>query len=198
MGSAFFVVVTLLFWMAVIFCLGFCIVAIVCYNTIAKNRNSVVRAWADVITYERQKNNILPNIEEALKDYQEYERDLQIKITTLRTCINDIKVDEFNSKTLKEVEDQTLSLIKGIKIALENYPDLKTASLMQNFMQEIAKQQENIAAAIAIFNKNIEAFNNSIQMFPGYLVNSTWNHKTAIESFSDQKALYAFEYKLYL
>ncbi len=198
MGSAFFTGITLLFWMAIIFAMLITVIAIVCYNSIARNRNSVVRSWADVITYERQKNNVLPNIEEALKNYQEYERDLQIKITKLRTSINEIKIDELNNRTLKEVEDQTLSLMKGIKIALENYPDLKTSVLVKNFIKEIAKQQENIAAAIAVFNKNVEAFNNGIQTFPGYVVNNFLNHKVAIEPFSDQKALDAFEYKLYL
>lgn len=198
MGSLFFTCAMLLFCITTAFGLVALATAIVCYNSIAKNRNSVIRAWADVITYERQKNNILPNIQEAIKDYQDYEHDLQIKITELRTSINEITTEELNNQNLKAVEEQTLSLIKGIKVALENYPDLKASSLMLNFMKEVAKQQENIAAAIAIFNKNVEAFNNSIQTFPEYVVNNIWNNKVAIEPFSDLKVLDAFEYKLYL
>ena len=46
------------------------------------------------------------------------------------------------------------------------------------------------------FNKNVEEFNNSIQIFPEHIVNDYINKQKKIEPFSDQKALDAFEYKL--
>lgn len=189
---------TLLFWTAVISISILFIVVIYCYNKIISNKNSVIRSWSDVITYERQKNNVLPEIEVAVTGYKEYEHDLQIKITKLRSALNQIKVDELNNIALKKVEEQTKALIEDVKIALENYPDLKASSLVQNFIKEIAKQQENIAAGITVFNKNIEEFNNGIQTFPGYVVNNYLNKLVAIEPFLDQKALDAFEYKLKL
>lgn len=196
MASAFFTGITLLFWMTIISGFIILIVVIFSYNSIAKNRNSVIRAWADVVAYERQKNNVLPQLEVVVEKYQQYEHGLQMQIIELRTSINKIKPDELNNKDLKLVEDQTRALIQGIKVAVENYPDLKTSNLMQKLMHEIAKQQENIVAAITIFNKNIEEFNNSIQIFPEHIVNDYINKQKKIEPFLDQKALDAFEYKL--
>lgn len=196
MGSAFLSGITLLLWMVVISSIIMLIIVIICYNMIISNKNAVVRAWADVITYERQKNNILGDLEQAIKGYQAYEGDLQVKITLLRTALKEIKLDELNNKILKEVEEQTRALIKGINLALENYPNLKAVTLVQKFMKELAKQQENIAAAITIFNKNVEEFNNSIELFPGHLVNNFLNKLVTIEPFVDQQALAAFEYKL--
>ena len=196
MGSAFLSGITLLLWMVVISSIIMLIIVIICYNMIISNKNAVVRAWADVITYERQKNNVLGDLEQAIKGYQAYEGDLQVKITLLRTALKEIKLDELNNKILKEVEEQTRALIKGINLALENYPNLKAVTLVQKFMKELAKQQENIAAAITIFNKNVEEFNNSIELFPGHLVNNFLNKLVTIELFVDQQALAAFEYKL--
>jgi LemA protein len=196
MGSAFLSGITLLLWMVVISSIIMLIIVIICYNMIISNKNAVVRAWADVITYERQKNNVLGDLEQAIKGYQAYEGDLQVKITLLRTALKEIKLDELNNKILKEVEEQTRALIKGINLALENYPNLKAVTLVQKFMKELAKQQENIAAAITIFNKNVEEFNNSIELFPGHLVNNFLNKLVTIEPFVDQQALAAFEYKL--
>lgn len=62
-------------------------------------------------------------------------------------------------------------------------------------MREIAEQQENVGAAITIFNRNVELFNNSIQMFPGSLVNGLLNKKPAVTPFSDTEASSAFDYK---
>lgn len=196
MGAAFLSGITLLLWMVVISSIIMLIIVMICYNMIISNKNAVVRAWADVITYERQKNNVLGDLEQAIKGYQAYEGDLQVKITLLRTALKEIKLDELNNKILKEVEEQTRALIKGINLALENYPNLKAVTLVQKFMKELAKQQENIAAAITIFNKNVEEFNNSIELFPGHIVNNFLNKLVTIEPFVDQQALAAFEYKL--
>lgn len=196
MMSTLLTVATLLFWIIIIGVSIIFMLAVYFYNKIISNKNSVIRSWSDVITYERQKNNVLPEIEVAVTDYKEYERDLQMKITKLRTALNQIKENELNNKALQEVEDQTRTLTQGINVALENYPDLKAASLVQKLIKEIARQQENIAAAIAIFNKNVEEFNNCIQIFPGHIVNTYLNKQKMIEPFLDQKALDAFEYKL--
>lgn len=185
------------FWLIAVI-LVVILIMVASYNKIIGNKNSVIRSWADVITYERQKNNILPKLEVVLKAYQEYEGDLQIKITELRSLINTIKNDEFNNQALKKIEDHTKSLIQGVRVALENYPALKTSTLTQNFMKEIATQQENIGAAITIFNKNVEEFNNSIETFPGHIINTHINKQHKIEPFVDQKAVDAFEYKLNL
>jgi LemA protein len=62
-------------------------------------------------------------------------------------------------------------------------------------MREITEQQENIGAAITIFNGAVEVFNNSIQMFPNSFVNGCLNKKSIIIPFSDSQASAAFEYK---
>ena len=188
----------ILFWIIIVTILVVFLIVLFVYNTIIKNKNSVIRSWADVITYERQKNKILPEIESVVKEYQEYERDLQINITQLRTSIDNIKPNELNNKILKEVEDQTTALIKGIRVALENYPDLKASNLMQKLMTEIVKQQENISAAITIFNKNIEEFNNGIQTFPNHIINNLLNNEGKLEPFLDQATTDLFDYKLHL
>ena len=187
-----------LFSISMILSLIILFATLIAYNDIIQNKNSVIRSWADLIAYEKQKNIILPKIAEVVKEYQTYEHDLQMQITELRTAIDCIKSDQLNHNMLKQIEEQTRSLIKGIKVAVENYPNLKTADLMQSFMTEIIKQQENIRAAINIFNKNIEAFNNEIQTFPGRMVNDRLNKETKLEPFIDQKTLDLFAYKLYL
>lgn len=41
------------------------------YNTIVSRKNNVKRTWADVLVYERKKNQVLPKFEELLNDYKE-------------------------------------------------------------------------------------------------------------------------------
>ena len=93
------------------------------------------------------------------------------------------------------LEQLASSLLQGLKVTVEAYPELKASDVYLKVMAEISEQQEQIAAAIRIFNQNVEDFNNGIQMFPGSLVNSFLNKKSKVETFSDSQASSGFDYK---
>ena len=171
------------------------LITVIIYNGIITRMNSVERAWSDVITQERQKNKIIPHLEKLVSEYKEFEQGLLTKITELRSALSRLSGDTIDSASLSQAESKTQDLLKGINIAVENYPDLKASEGFNNLMREISEQQENIGAAIRIFNKNVEDFNNGIQVFPNSLVNSLFNKKVKIEAFKDSEASAGFEYR---
>ena len=75
--------------------------------------------------------------------------------------------------------------MKGLQVTVENYPDLKSSELYKSVMAEIVEQQEDIAAGITIYNRNVEDFNNRLTMFPSSLVNSVLNREKELDSFND-------------
>jgi LemA protein len=165
------------------------------YNGIVSRKNAVERAWAGVITQERQKNNILPELEQVVSEHKEFESDILANITRLRSKLSDLSERKIDTQSLSEIETLMGKVQGGISVAVEAYPDLKTAGLMNNLMREIAEQQENIGAAIRIFNQNVEAFNEGIEVFPNNLVNNILNKQARILVFSDTKASEGFDYK---
>lgn len=171
-------------------------VGISTFNGIIERKNAVERAWAGVIVQERQKNKILPELESIVKSHKEFESKILEDITRLRSGVEKLNDGEINTNMLGEVEALMTSVTKGIKVTMEAYPDLKTAGLMNNLMREISEQQENIGAALRIFNQNVEAFNSGIQVFPNALVNSWVNKESKIKTFTDSEAESGFEYKL--
>jgi LemA protein len=164
------------------------------YNGIIGGYNRAQRAWADVLTYERQKTKVLDALQQQVASYQDYEQRVMADITRLRSAIAALPA-EADGNALVNAEKATKALMSGLRIAVEAYPDLKASEVMNNLMREIAEQQENVGAAVVIFNREVEGFNNSIQMFPGSLVNSTMNKKNAITPFSDAEAEKGFDYK---
>jgi LemA protein len=165
------------------------------YNGIINRKNAVKRAWADVMTQERQKNKILPELEKAVSQYSEFEEGLQSKITELRSALGKLSSDTPDAGQLQEVEKLSESVLSGIRVSVEAYPELKASELFNNLMREITEQQEHIGAAIRIFNYNVEQFNNGIQNFPANMVNGMLNKETQIDTFSDSEAAGGFEYK---
>lgn len=173
------------------------LIVILYYNLIVARKNEVERAWASVITYERQKNQTIPKLESISADFKEYEQGLQTRIVMLRNAVAALDPQRVGeTDALAEVERATRSLLGNLKVAVEAYPAVTAAGVVRNLMAEIARQQENIAAAIVIFNRAVERHNNCIEQFPGAMVNAALNHRSRISPFHDSAASAGFEYKL--
>jgi len=163
------------------------------YNGIIGGGNRAQRAWADVLVYERQKTKVLDQLQKVLEDFKVYESSLLEKITGLRSAIKDLPANA-DGNALASVESASKQLMGGLRIAFESYPELKASEPANNMMREIAEQQENVGAAITIYNRNVELFNNSIEMFPGSVINGLFNKKSPIIPFSDTEASKGFDY----
>ncbi|MFJ2490099.1 LemA family protein [Pseudomonas iridis] len=169
------------------------IVGLGIYNGIIGGHNRVQRAWSDVLVYERQKTKILDQLQKVLADFMVFEASLLEKIAGLRSAIHGLPA-RADGNALATVEVASRELMGGLRIAFEAYPDLKASKAANNMMREITEQQENVGAAITIYNRNVELFNNSIEMFPGSVVNGLLNKKTRVTPFSDTGASQGFSY----
>lgn len=165
------------------------------YNGIIRRFNAVRRAWADVHTYERQKVQILESLEPLVAKYMRYERGVLEQITTLRGNILGLGHSAPDLPSLQQVETHTRTLMRKLLVSLENYPELKANTVFLNLMTQISAQNENVGAAISIYNRNVELFNSGIETFPDNLVNSVLAHKIHIEEFRDAVPPRNIEYR---
>lgn len=163
------------------------------YNGVIGGHNRVQRAWSDVLVYERQKTKVLDQLQQVLADFMVFESSLLEKIAGLRSAIHSLPAGA-DGNALATVETASRELMGGLRVTFEAYPDLKASEAANNMMREIAEQQENVGAAITIYNRNVELFNNSIEMFPGSVVNGLFNKKTPVVPFSDTEASQGFSY----
>ena len=99
------------------------------YNGIIGVKNNCKRAWADVLNYETAKIKILDGITNVVQEHNKYEQGVLEKITELRSSIVDLKSEGMETGKLKQVEMQTDSLLNGLNIQMEAYPELKASEL---------------------------------------------------------------------
>lgn len=172
------------------------LVLIVIYirNKIIVHFNATQRAWADVISYERQKIKTLDELTLVVEKYIQFEQNTLTQVTALRQNIMNLPHNA-SDQQLQQVEQLTHEMIKSLSIVVENYPELKADQLYVQMMTEIDQQNENVAAGITIFNRNVEWFNNYIQIFPNNLINTLLTGKKAIRPFRDSQAQQQFDYR---
>lgn len=164
-------------------------------NGIVSSKNRAKRAWADVIAYQRKKLKVIPALEQGLKDHQAYEQGVLQGLTALRSSVTKLSSDSVDVGQLREVDHLSKALLPALRLTVEAYPELKTSELYAGWMRELSEAEENIAAAIVIFNGTVQGFNDRIQEFPGNLVNSWFNRERPLETFTDGAAQSEFEYR---
>ena len=116
-------------------------------------------------------------------------------VTELRSALARVSTSEINLQAIEEIEARTQTLLAGIRAVVENYPDLRSAGLMRDLMAEMIELEENIAAAVTIFNRNVASFNSGIEMFPNSLVNGFLTRLRPYPAFRDSVAESEFEYQ---
>jgi LemA protein len=164
-------------------------------NNIVRHHNATVRAWADVATYERQKIKILDGLQTLVEQYSSFEKGTLEKVTELRQNILNLNLKNTDVSQLQRIESLNKELMHSLNVVVENYPELKANEIYLKMMNEIEEQNENVGAAISIFNRNVELFNNHIQIFPNNIVNTMTLSKKAIRPFRDTQVTQSFDYK---
>lgn len=140
--------------------------AVSLYNSLVRLRNRRQNAFADIDTQLRQRHDLIPQLVDTVKGYAAHERELLQKITEARSAA-------MNAKSIDEkiaAEQQLGSVLAGLKIAVEAYPDLKAN---QNFMQlqeELSDIENKLAASRRFFNAATTEYNNAVEAFPSNLV----------------------------
>ncbi len=164
-------------------------------NNIVRYFNATKRAWAEVANFERQKVKTLETLEQTLSQYMQFEKSTLEKVTELRQQIMNLNINNTDVSQLQHIEKLNQEMMKGLSVVVENYPELKADTLYAKMMDDIQEQNENVGATITIFNRNVEEFNNTIEIFPNNMVNTLTLSKKSIRPFSDAVVTQNFDYR---
>lgn len=136
----------------------FILYAIVTFNKLRKRSLRVKRAKSQIEIYLTQRFDLIPNLVECVKAYCNYEENLLIEVTKLRTYYNQNK----NFRTGEELDKKYYELIA----LTENNPDLKASEQFLNLQKNLTKIESQIEAARRIYNWEVTEYNNTVTTFP--------------------------------
>ena len=137
------------------------------YNGLIRKKNEVVNAFGGMDVQLKKRYDLIPNLISTVKQYMTHERELLTKVTELRSkamdssLSNDEKVD---------LDNQISHGMKGIMVAVENYPDLKANENFLNLQRTMNEVESQISAARRAYNAAVTDFNNGVQMFPSNIM----------------------------
>lgn len=156
---------------AVIVFLGLYLIGI--YNTLVRLRNQVKNAWSQIDVQLKRRHDLIPNLIDTVKGYMQHERQTFETITAYRS-----QAMAANTVGEKSIAESKLGGALGqLRIAVENYPDLKANQNFLALQEELTSTENKISYSRQAYNDGVLGLNNKIQMFPSNIIAGMFGFK---------------------
>ena len=135
------------------------------FNRLVRLRNEVNTGWSNIDVQLKRRNDLIPNLVEAVKGYAAHERGVFEEVTKARTAMS-LASTPGEAGAADSLLGQALGKLFAVA---EAYPDLKAS---QNFLQlqsDLTDTEDKIAAARRYYNATVLAYNTATQTFPSLL-----------------------------
>jgi LemA protein len=121
------------------------------YNTLVKLRNQVKNAWSQIDVQLKRRHDLIPNLIETVKGYMKHEQETFQKITAYRS-----QAMAAGSVAEKGAAEGMLGKALGqLRIAVENYPDLKANTNFLALQEELASTENKISYSRQAYNDSV-------------------------------------------
>jgi LemA protein len=143
------------------------LIALLLYNGLIRKKNEVENAFGGMDVQLKKRYDLIPNIVATVQQYASHESQLLEKVTKLRTqaLSGDLSNDEKVA-----VDNQISGAIRGIMVAVENYPDLKASENFLNLQRTLNEVESQISASRRAYNAAVTDYNNGVETFPSNLM----------------------------
>lgn len=162
------------------------IVLISIYNRLVDLRNRVKNAFSQIDVQLRRKHDLIPNLVEAVKGYMAHEKELLQKITEARSgaskALDAASKDPSDGEAMKQLVRSEAELtrgLRGFRITVENYPDLKANQNMLHLQNELTTTENKVSFARQAFNDAVMFYNTNRQKFPAVMVAGMFGFRDA-------------------
>jgi len=136
------------------------------YNSLISLRNEVKNSFAQIDVQLKRRNDLIPNLVEAVKGYMKHEKTVLENITKARSAI-------LSAQTMGEklkASNALSSTLKSLFAVAENYPQLKANENFLQLQEELSGTESKIAYSRQHYNDVVMMFNTKIQTFPNNIL----------------------------
>ncbi|MFP4063943.1 MAG: LemA family protein [Bacteroidales bacterium] len=138
------------------------------YNRLIRLRNQVKNAWSQIDVQLKRRHDLIPNLIETVKGYMKHEKETLENITRMRAQA--MEATDVAEKA--KAEGKLNSALGQLKVAVENYPDLKANQNFLSLQEELTSTENKISFARQNYNDQVLFFNNKIEVFPSNITAS--------------------------
>jgi LemA protein len=140
--------------------------AVFIFNRLVVLRQAWKRAFADIDVQLKQRQDLVPNLVEAVKGYAAHESNVFTEVAQARAAAM-----RATSVSEKGAAEGALSgALTNLLAVAENYPQLKASDNFLKLQSDLGDLENKIAAARRFLNSAVAEYNAAIQQFPALLL----------------------------
>jgi LemA protein len=142
------------------------VVAVYLYNRLVRLRNEVNTGCSNIDVHLKRRNDLIPNLVEAVKGYAAHERGTFEEVTAARTRAQQAQTPAETAEA-EGILGQALGRLFAVA---EAYPELQADENFRQLQTELAETENRIAVSRQVYNDSVLTYNNAIQTFPGVVL----------------------------
>ena len=141
------------------------IYAIATYNGLVRRRNEVEESYRQIDVQLKRRYDLIPNLLEGVKKYFRQEQEVLTQITQARSQA----MQPQSPGQQAQSEARLSGAIGNLFAVAENYPDLRSNTVLIDFQEELSSTENKISFARQHYNDSVQSYNTKIQSFPAVI-----------------------------
>jgi len=143
------------------------------YNGLIRSRVRTREAWSGIDVQLKRRANLIPNLVETVRGYASHERQTFENVTRARAMLEQAGT----AAEAAQANNFLTQTLRSLFAVAENYPELKANQNFLDLQNELSDIEEKIAYARQFYNRNVSAYNTSIQTVPNVVVANMFGFK---------------------
>lgn len=145
------------------------------YNGLVKKRNQFLTDISDINVQIKRKAELVDRLIELVREYSKHEKKTFENVAKARSTLNNSK----NVKDSAKAENMLTETLRSLMMVTEAYPKLKANENFKELRLDLKNLEDKIADYREEYNRSVQRYNNSIQVFPNVMVASILGFKEA-------------------
>ena len=142
-------------------------------NELVVKKNSIDGSWAQVDTDIKRRADLIPNLVETVKGFAKQEKSVIDSVTSARAALGGARTPQEKI----QANDQLSGALSRLLVVVENYPNIKSNENFLRLQDEIAGTENRIAISRRDYNKAIQDYNTTIELFPKSIAASIFGYQ---------------------
>ena len=140
--------------------------AILAYNDLVAQEETIDSQWAQVSNEYQRKIDLIPELVETVEDYQEFEKGTLENVTALRTQWMEAKTTEDQVNITSELDRALIDII----VTYEEYPYLQSIEAVSSLMYTLEGTENRITVERMRYNEDVRDYNSGVRSFPRSMI----------------------------
>jgi hypothetical protein len=132
--------------------------SVTAYNSLVNLRQRVQQAWSLVEVQLKRRNDLIPNLVEAVTGFRDHEKKVQTELAELRT--------QLAATPPGRPGRDPHAVTHAVRTLVERYPELKAQDSFLALQQELGDTEQRVALARAYFNDIATFYNTRLEIVP--------------------------------